>query len=142
MIVIITDESDTDSTGLPMDWYDAVLTAKAGIPENVVVLSLINTPGGVINLGNDTGSGQAFRDITATAAQAEIGGNITVTGDMDFGAVTNSNISVDGTYTSTGGGDITFGNIDDRTAGVDTVVDVMWALEAEDLPSGLRYWRL
>jgi len=46
VIVIITDESDSNSTGIPMTWYDDVLAAKDGIPENVVVMSLINTPGG------------------------------------------------------------------------------------------------
>ena len=32
--------------GDPMQWYDAVLAAKQGIPENVVVLSLVNSAGG------------------------------------------------------------------------------------------------
>lgn len=47
VIVIITDESDNASTGTPMTWYDDIVAAKAGIPENIVVLSLINTPGGI-----------------------------------------------------------------------------------------------
>lgn len=46
VIVIITDEADTGSSGDAMSWYEAVLDAKDGIEENVVVLSLINTPGG------------------------------------------------------------------------------------------------
>lgn len=49
VIVIITDESDISSTGNPMTWYDSVVAAKADIPENVVVVSLINVPGGVCN---------------------------------------------------------------------------------------------
>ncbi len=46
VIVIITDEPDTASVGDPTFWYDTVVEAKGGFPENVVVLSLINTPGG------------------------------------------------------------------------------------------------
>ncbi|MEM9454048.1 MAG: vWA domain-containing protein [Myxococcota bacterium] len=58
VIVIITDESDTDSIGFPMTWYDEVLVAKAGIPENVVVVSIINTPGG--GCGFDDALGMAM----------------------------------------------------------------------------------
>jgi hypothetical protein len=47
VIVIITDESDINSPGTAMTWYDDVVAAKAGIPENVVVVSLINTPAGI-----------------------------------------------------------------------------------------------
>jgi len=46
VIVIITDEPDAASTGTPMTWYDDILAAKLGIPENVVVVSIINTPMG------------------------------------------------------------------------------------------------
>jgi hypothetical protein len=48
VIVIITDESDS-SAGTAMSWYDDVVAAKAGIPENVVVVSLINVPGSPCN---------------------------------------------------------------------------------------------
>lgn len=48
VIVIITDETD-QSPGLPVDWYDQVVEAKAGIPENIVVVSLINVPGSACN---------------------------------------------------------------------------------------------
>ncbi|PRQ07579.1 hypothetical protein [Enhygromyxa salina] len=51
VVIIITDEPDNNSFGGPMTWYDAVVDAKLGIPENVVVVSLINTPGG--NCGFD-----------------------------------------------------------------------------------------
>lgn len=53
VLVIITDENDgpsdpegAPSPGTPMDWYDAVVAAKDGIPENVVVVSLVNAAGG------------------------------------------------------------------------------------------------
>jgi hypothetical protein len=46
VIVIITDENDTNSIGNTITWYQDVVDAKGGYPENVVVLSLINTPGG------------------------------------------------------------------------------------------------
>ncbi len=53
VLVIITDEYDGmgdpeagPSPGTPMDWYDEVVLAKAGIPENVVVVSLVNSAGG------------------------------------------------------------------------------------------------
>lgn len=49
VIVIITDEWDgpndpenPGSSGTPQDWYDAVVAAKLGIPENAVALALIN----------------------------------------------------------------------------------------------------
>jgi hypothetical protein len=48
VIVIITDETD-QSPGLPIDWYDQVVEAKDGIPENIVVVSLINVPGSPCN---------------------------------------------------------------------------------------------
>jgi hypothetical protein len=51
--VIITDEWDgpddpeiPGSPGTPEEWYDAVIAAKLGIPENVVVVSFINYDGG------------------------------------------------------------------------------------------------
>ncbi len=47
VIVIITDESDTDSIGDSQSWFDDVVNAKGGIPENVVVLSIINSPMGM-----------------------------------------------------------------------------------------------
>jgi len=53
VIVIITDEYDgpndpegSSSPGMPTDWYDAVVTAKDDIPENVVVVSLVNSATG------------------------------------------------------------------------------------------------
>jgi hypothetical protein len=46
VLVMITDEPDINSMGDAMTWYDAVVAAKDGIPENVVVLSLISTPMG------------------------------------------------------------------------------------------------
>jgi hypothetical protein len=45
VVVIITDEADIHSPGDPMTWHQAVVDAKLGIPENVVVVSLINVPG-------------------------------------------------------------------------------------------------
>jgi hypothetical protein len=53
VIVIITDEADgpgdpgsNPSPGTPQDWHDAVVQAKAGIAENIVVVSLIHDFGG------------------------------------------------------------------------------------------------
>ncbi len=53
VLVIITDEYDgpgdpesNPSPGTPMEWYDQVVAAKDGIPENVVVVSLVNAMGG------------------------------------------------------------------------------------------------
>ena len=52
VIVIITDEWDgpndpeiPGSTGDPQSWYDAVVAAKLGIPENAVAVALINYVG-------------------------------------------------------------------------------------------------
>jgi hypothetical protein len=49
VIVLITDEDDDydgnpGSGGDPQIWYDAVVAAKNGIPENVAVLALAGTP--------------------------------------------------------------------------------------------------
>ena len=62
VVVIITDESDSTSPGSPMSWYQAVVDAKLGIPENVVVVSLVNVPGSGCN-GFDPAQGIA--DFTA-----------------------------------------------------------------------------
>ena len=55
VIVIITDESDSDSPGDATSWYNDVVAAKAGIPENVVVLALINPADG--SCGGDIADG-------------------------------------------------------------------------------------
>lgn len=52
VIVIITDEPDANTPGDSMSWFQTVVDAKDGIPENVVVVSLINTPMG--NCGFET----------------------------------------------------------------------------------------
>ncbi|MEM7153216.1 MAG: hypothetical protein AAF799_10250 [Myxococcota bacterium] len=59
VIVIITDEPDNTSLGTPMTWFDDVVAAKAGISENIVVLSLVNTPGGACP-GGDANNMAAF----------------------------------------------------------------------------------
>lgn len=41
VITVITDEPDEHSLGDPSDWYDAVVAAKGGQPEAVVVLGLL-----------------------------------------------------------------------------------------------------
>lgn len=53
VIVVITDEADgpgdpegSTSLGDPVSWYDAVVAAKGGIPENVVPLVITNYAGG------------------------------------------------------------------------------------------------
>ncbi len=53
VLVIITDEYDGAgdpegqfSAGTPMDWYNTVVAAKLGIPENAVALGLLNYAGG------------------------------------------------------------------------------------------------
>jgi hypothetical protein len=56
VVVIITDEADGPgdaegappytSVGDPMSWYDGVIAAKLGIPENAAALALVNYTGG------------------------------------------------------------------------------------------------
>lgn len=59
VVVVITDEYDGEgdpepgngeepatSMGGPMDWYDAVVAAKGGVPENAVALAITNYEGG------------------------------------------------------------------------------------------------
>ena len=43
MVTMVTDGSDYDSPGLPKDWYEAVVAAKNGDPEAIVML-LIGNP--------------------------------------------------------------------------------------------------
>jgi hypothetical protein len=40
VVTLVTDKNDTVSAGSPHDWYEAVVTAKGGRPENVVVVGL------------------------------------------------------------------------------------------------------
>ena len=54
VITIITDEPDVASLGTEMEWFDDVVAAKGGFAENIVVLSLINTPGGICSGGTAT----------------------------------------------------------------------------------------
>ncbi len=58
VIVIITDEPDNASVGDAQSWYDDVVAAKDGHPENIVVLSIINTPAGIC--GNPANEISAF----------------------------------------------------------------------------------
>ncbi|MEM7155366.1 MAG: hypothetical protein AAF799_21130 [Myxococcota bacterium] len=58
VVVNIGDESD-NSPGTPMDWYDAVVAARSGIPENVVILSIIDGPGNPCGFGQSAAR-QAF----------------------------------------------------------------------------------
>ena len=59
VLVLITDEEDDNiedgegSPGDPAAWYEAVVAAKRGVPENAVVLGLLgdgNLPGGLCPL--------------------------------------------------------------------------------------------
>lgn len=80
VVVIITDEDDAatidpgcppdvppiqcqkfGSGGMPLEWYDQVIAAKGGIPENVVVLSLLGK-----TKDNDCGADLASRLINFT----------------------------------------------------------------------------
>lgn len=60
VIVNIGDEND-NSIGTPTDWYNAVVAAKMGIAENVVVVSIIDGP------GNGCGFGQSLQRSLFTA---------------------------------------------------------------------------
>ncbi len=64
VVVVITDEYDGPgdpdggtSLGDPTSWYDDIVAARGGIPENVVVLSLINYMGGACPPGSLTNDG-------------------------------------------------------------------------------------
>lgn len=45
IVVIITDEDDTDSPGTPPQWVADVVQAKGGVEENVVMMSIVSTIG-------------------------------------------------------------------------------------------------
>jgi hypothetical protein len=70
VIVLITDEWDGPgdpeffgSTGNAQSWYDTVVMAKGGIPENVVVVSLVHTPGCPPTDGLLSGDLQPFTEL-------------------------------------------------------------------------------
>ncbi|MBL4688199.1 MAG: hypothetical protein JKY37_26660, partial [Nannocystaceae bacterium] len=76
VIVIITDEADGagdpkgaqgvgSSLGTPQSWFDTVVETKMGVPENVVVLSLINYAGGPCPPASPFSDGQNIADFTA-----------------------------------------------------------------------------
>ncbi len=46
VIILITDEPDINTLGTSADWFNQVVAVKDDIPENVVVVSIINTPMG------------------------------------------------------------------------------------------------
>lgn len=58
VVVNIGDEFD-NSPGTPMEWYDDIVAARSGIPENVVVLSIIDGPGNPCGFGQSVDR-QAF----------------------------------------------------------------------------------
>ena len=70
VIVIITDEADgpidpkTHSPGDAMSWYDDVVAARGGIPENIVVMSFVNYMGGPCPPGSGYDDGQDIVDFT------------------------------------------------------------------------------
>ncbi|MEM6996588.1 MAG: hypothetical protein AAF721_39155 [Myxococcota bacterium] len=95
VIVIITDEADgpgdpdgaqgvNSSAGTPDSWYQTVVDSKMGIPENVVVLSLINYAGGACPPGSATTDGQNIADFTELfGANGFLGGIC----EPDFGPI-------------------------------------------------------
>lgn len=71
VVVLITDEADgpgdpsgDPSPGTPQDWFDTVVAAKSGIPENVVVVSLVHEHGGPCPPEDDGDDGVNIADFT------------------------------------------------------------------------------
>ena len=87
VIVIITDEPDNASTGDPTSWYNDILAARSDIPENVVVLSLINTPGGMC-------AGGVATDIAAFTTMWGVNGFMADICTLDYGPIFTQAISV------------------------------------------------
>ncbi|MEX1368575.1 MAG: vWA domain-containing protein [Nannocystaceae bacterium] len=98
VIVIITDEYDGPgdpeggvSLGDPMTWYDDVVAARGGIPENVVVLSLINYMGGPCPPGSGFDDGVNIVTFTQMfGANGFLGGIC----EPDYGPIFNDAIAV------------------------------------------------
>ena len=85
VLVIITDEADGPgdtegmvSPGTVMDWYDAVVAAKDGIPENVVVVSLVAYNGGPCPPGSSVYDGQNMVDFAMLFGDNGVVGGICV----------------------------------------------------------------
>ncbi len=102
VIVIITDEADGpgdpdgapgigSSTGTADSWYQTVVDAKMGLPENVVVLSLINYAGGACPPSSSVSDGQNIADFTAMFGENGFLGGIC---EPDFGPIFQSAIGV------------------------------------------------
>jgi len=102
VIVIITDEADgpgdpdggppvASSPGDPDSWYDTVVDAKFGLPENVVVLSLINYVGGPCPPASNTANGQNIADFTLLFEDNGFLGGIC---EIDYGPIFEEAIGV------------------------------------------------
>ena len=102
VIVIITDEADGPgdpdgappiytSPGDPESWYDTVVDAKFGLPENVVVLSLINFAGGPCPPSSSTYNGQNIADFTLMFEDNGFLGGIC---EIDYGPIFEEAIGV------------------------------------------------
>lgn len=70
VIVIITDEAG-DSAGNAGTWFNDIVTERSGIEENVAVVSLINTPGGVCG-GQIANEISAFTNMFTNGFEADV----------------------------------------------------------------------
>ncbi|WP_266221873.1 hypothetical protein [Paraliomyxa miuraensis] len=98
VLVIITDEYDgvgdpegMTSAGTPGDWYDAVVAAKGGIPENVVVVSLVNAVGGPCPPGSTVYDGVNIVDFTNMFGANGLVGGVC---ELDYSPVFTQAVSV------------------------------------------------
>jgi hypothetical protein len=87
--VVITDEEDgpgdfetPTSAGTPMTWYDGVIAAKGGIPENAAVLALVSS---------SFGSGDNFIEFTEYFGENGFWADI---GEPDYGPVFAEAVSI------------------------------------------------
>ena len=64
VVTVIADSDDTHSTGDPQDWHDALVAAKGGQEEAVVVLGLFSDTGWPGALCNSDAAGERLRTLT------------------------------------------------------------------------------
>ena len=98
VLVIITDEYDgpgdpesNPSPGTPMEWYDQVVAVKGGIPENVVVVSLVNAMGGSCPPASTVFDGVNIVDFTTMFGDNGLVGGVC---DMDYSVLFADAVSI------------------------------------------------
>jgi hypothetical protein len=78
VVAFVSDDGNYEDTGTPMEWYDAVVTAKLGDPSSVVVLGLIP---GEMGCGTGMPNGSHWREFVELWGDHGVPGDVCGTAD-------------------------------------------------------------